>query len=394
MSNPNKKSKCTINFLISAAQAPYRVGKVNVINPNDNPSNPELLRNIAEHGYEIVKSITPVRSEGSGQSPLAAVCLKPQDPDGPLVISFRGTHTMGDVFSDLRVVTGGIVEKKFRAAAFEFYQQVRKENPGREIILTGHSLGGHLAQYVATKAYNTDTELQTNPVVQVRTFNTAPADTTHNAVFNRFPKILAQFVNYRLAPDAISNLPLQKYTGNTFVFRSEKGTLDSHKLGTMREQLPAEILSQEVTAHSSADKKQTMLVELIKGVQYSYQCRVEGQFFSRFRAGAKNMAEMQKVFPDIIDTIEKGEYAEAALKIEALKGKLNGNVSKQIVELLLQKTEACKVSQQTQDPEISLHVLTEQKQMKAELLKMKEDAFEKPKLDNIDEDLIPSASPS
>ncbi len=393
MSNPNpgKKSKCTISLLISAAQAAYRVRKDNVINPNEHPSNPELLANIANNGYEIVKSIVPVKNEGSGRSPLAAICYKPQDSEGPLVISYRGTDAMGDVLSDLRLVTGGTVEKKFRDAAFEFYQQVRKENPNREIIITGHSLGGHLAQYVAAKAYNTDTKLQTNPLVQVRTFNTAPADTAHNAVFNKFPQLLAQFVNYRLSPDAVSSLPLQKYTGNTFIFPSNKGTLNSHKLGTMKEQLPAEILNQEVTAHSDTAKKQTMLVELVKGVASSYQCRVEGQLFSRFRAGAKNVIEMQKAFPEIIKFIEKGQYDEAAFKIEALQGKLSGNVSKQLTDILMQKTIEAKVIQQmkkTETPKISS--IEQQQQMKTELLKMKEESFaeKKPVLDNTDEELM------
>lgn len=398
MSNPNpeKKSKCTINLLISAAQAAYRVRKDNAINPNDDPSNPELLANITNHGYEVVKSIAPVKSEGSGPSPLAAVCLKPQDLEKPMVISFRGTKAMGDVFSDLRLVAGGTVEKKFRDAAFEFYQQVRKENPNREIIITGHSLGGHLAQYVATKAYNTDTKLQTNPLVQVRTFNTAPADTIHNAVFNKFPQLLAQFVNYRLSPDAVSSLPLQKYTGNTFIFPSNKGTLNSHKLGTMKEQLPVEILNQEVTTHYDTAKKQTMLVELVKGVASSYQCRVEGQLFSRFRAGAKNVAEMQKAFPEIIKSIEKGQYNEAVFKIEALQGKLSGNISKKLTDILMQKTIETKVSQQMQKaetPKISL--IEQQQQMKAELLKMKEEPFveKKPELNNTDEALTkPSVS--
>lgn len=296
-----KRSTCTVGLLLTAAQAAYRVGENDIINPESHATNTQLLMDAASHGYVITKSIAPMRNKGSGQSPLAAVCLEPQDPKAPLVISYRGTDTMGDVISDLRLTSTGIIEKKFRDAAFNFYLDVRAQHPNREIIITGHSLGGHLAQYVGVKAYNTDANLQANHLLQVRTFNSAPISTTHSAVFDKDPESASQFVNYRLSPDLVSNSPLQQYYGNTFVFPSDKNALVSHKLGTLRDNLPETILNQEVTADTEFGKKQNMLIERIKGVESSYQCRVEGQFFSRFRAGPKNLEKMQETFPEVLN---------------------------------------------------------------------------------------------
>ncbi len=290
----------------------------------------------------MVGSIAPRNIGGSGDSPLAAVCVEPQDPKAPIIISFRGTETLGDVVSDARLTTMGVIEQKFRNAAFEFYQDVRKKYPDREIVLTGHSLGGHLAQYVGTKAYNTDPKLRPNQLLQVRTFNSAPIDTTHSAVFNTNPELLSQFVNYRLSPDIVSNLPLQHHYGNTFVFPSDQGTLNSHKLGVLKKLLPEKVMNQEITSHDPIEKKQNQLIELIKGVESSYQCRVEGQFFSRFRAGAKNLREMQEAFPAILASIEKGEYSDAVSKLKILKGKLDGTTSTHLVDAIIQRTNEVK----------------------------------------------------
>lgn len=48
---------------------------------------------MAENGYAITDSIAPIGGQGTGKTSLAAVCLTPQDPQSPIVISFRGTKT-------------------------------------------------------------------------------------------------------------------------------------------------------------------------------------------------------------------------------------------------------------------------------------------------------------
>lgn len=150
------ESKCTIRLLTQACQAVSRIKKNNIIDPTEDESHSQILIDMAKNGYAITKSIAPIGVQGTGETSLAALCLEPQDPQSPIVISFRGTKTGKDVISDIRLSTLGVVEKEFRDAAFKFYEDIKKANPGRQIVLTGHSLGGHLAQYVATKAYNTD----------------------------------------------------------------------------------------------------------------------------------------------------------------------------------------------------------------------------------------------
>lgn len=157
--------------------------------------------------------------------------------------------------------------------------------------------------------------------------------------------IASQFVNYRLSPDVVSDLPLKKYYGNTFVFPCAQGWMASHKMGTMMTTLPEDILSQTVGT-SDSSKKHNLLVELTNGVMQSYQCRVEGQFFSRFRSGAQNLAKMQKELPSVLESIKAGDYDAAIVKLDEIQRTLSGSVSVGIINVLIQSTLNIKISEQ------------------------------------------------
>lgn len=338
---------CTVRLLAIAAQAAYRVKKDNLIDPDYSEEYRQGLKILANHGYSINHSIAPQASEGTGTSPLAAVCLMPNDSQAPIVIAYRGTKTMDDVASDIRLGVAGVVDKQFRDAAFEFYRKVREANPEREIVITGHSLGGHLAQYVAAKAYNTDPLLVSKqPLVQVRTFNTAPVSTSHGEVFENNSQLLSQFVNYRLSSDLVSDLPLKQYYGNTFVFPCSKSWHSSHSMeAVITKGLPEEVLNQAVgTNHSS--KPHNMLIELTNGLLHSYQSQVDGQFFSRFRAGARNVEAMQKELPAVLELTKNGKYDQAIEQLDALKQKMDGTMSKHFIDVLMDSTINVKITEQ------------------------------------------------
>lgn len=332
-----RSSRCTVGLVAVAAKGAYRVRKDNLIDPDTDSFYYETIGN---HGYEITDTIAPVKFQGTGTSSLGALCLQPNnenDKTSPIIIAFRGTKLKDDVRSDLRLGILGVVEPTYRNDAYAFYEKVRKEHPDREIILTGHSLGGHLAQYVAAKAYNTDPNLLAEPKLQVRTFNTAPVNTTHSGIFTNSKRVLANFVNYRLSPDVVSDLPLQQYYGNTFVFPSVHGRLKSHKMDTVLATLPQEIMQQKVGTSPEFSKKHNTLVELINGAMSSYQCRIDGQYFSRFRAGAKNLEAMRRtIYPFVIDLLEKGNFDAAIAQLKELKKEVKGEISPRIIDCLIQ----------------------------------------------------------
>ena len=322
--------KCDIELLIVASESAYYVKKSDKINRIDYN---KMHVGVDKKGYKITDAIAPKGCGGSGGSSLAATCLEPTSGEGPIVIAFRGTKTKADVASDLLIGARGVVERSFRNSAFEFYTKIREKYPNREIVLTGHSLGGHLAQYVATKACNV-ARGRFLPNVQVRTFNTAPVKTTHEAVFSRHPNLQARFVNYRLSPDIVSDLPMKASYGDIFSFPSRKGFLKAHALDSMLTDLPADIRAQEVGGLTRNHVRHNLLLEQVRGAFKSYQCRVEGQWFSKYRQGVKNLAAFHSIEHKILDALKNGDYAGALTQFATLDKKLSGTASKHIVEIL------------------------------------------------------------
>ncbi|MEW8986155.1 MAG: hypothetical protein AB2401_03975, partial [Bacillus sp. (in: firmicutes)] len=78
------------------------------------------------------------------------------DPDNPtVIISYRGTEffergfieTARDVWADVQLTVGADETSQLRSAQ-ALYEEVKKEYPNHQIIITGHSLGGWLASKI------------------------------------------------------------------------------------------------------------------------------------------------------------------------------------------------------------------------------------------------------
>jgi hypothetical protein len=66
--------------------------------------------------------------------------------EGTTVISYRGTDELKDTWNGWTTI-GGLPGQSDLAA--KFYQAVKADNPDKNIVLTGHSLGGALAGFNA-----------------------------------------------------------------------------------------------------------------------------------------------------------------------------------------------------------------------------------------------------
>lgn len=99
------------------------------------------------NGSEIVHNLAEARiaqdAEAAGFYALA------YEKDGEIVISYRGTDQLKDVFSGW-IGGAGVFSADQLQLAMRFYQSVKTAYPDHTISLTGHSLGGGLAGFVSS----------------------------------------------------------------------------------------------------------------------------------------------------------------------------------------------------------------------------------------------------
>ena len=72
--------------------------------------------------------------------------------NGKVVIAMRGTelNDVGDILTDGNMYIGKNLPNQY-VDAQKFYEKVKKDFPNQEIVFTGHSLGGSLAQLMSNK---------------------------------------------------------------------------------------------------------------------------------------------------------------------------------------------------------------------------------------------------
>ena len=130
--------------------------------------------------------------------------------NGKVVIAMRGTD---EVVNDLiKEDIGHLAMKKLPnqyVDAQKFYEKVRKEFPNQEIIFTGHSLGGSLAQLMSNK---TGDETVTFNAYGVR-------DILQGNVRDNLDNIR----NYGHVDDTIYNTNLRNQLGKTYMIGYGKG---------------------------------------------------------------------------------------------------------------------------------------------------------------------------
>ena len=118
--------------------------------------------NVVDRYYKTEKKIKPLNFEyvSSFRDPVtgtSGVAFK-DETSGKTIIAYTGTNPDSDLVNDAVLTDGlgiGVGTGHHYSSAYQFYEDVLKKNnlDPEDVILTGHSLGGNVAQSVALK-YN------------------------------------------------------------------------------------------------------------------------------------------------------------------------------------------------------------------------------------------------
>ncbi|KTC85166.1 lipase family protein [Legionella brunensis] len=334
-------SKCSIGLLVDAAHLAYRIeGENSTLRSDEDPRNgntstTELTDSIAKAGYLITDKTNPDVKNSTG---LTAVRLEPIDEESPIVISYRGTASLNDMLSNTNLGITGTVGNNLRKEAFSFYEETKKKFPHRDIIITGHSLGGHLAQYVGAKAYATEPDTRKSMNLHVRTFNTAPINTIYGEkLMLNCPHVFSQFCNYRLDSDLVSDLFIHDYYGNTFSFQTEKGISKSHPMGEVREVIPEAVKNLEIGGIGRAHRDLNTLKEGVLGIKEAYAVHIKGQWFSKYRMGVKNKELIDKALDSVTECLNKNppDFIGANKHLQVARFKTSGPTSSHCLNLVI-----------------------------------------------------------
>jgi hypothetical protein len=361
---------CTIKVLLDACQATYRTDGLKENGVEFLAKNPDIVHS----GYSFGDSITHPNTG------LTAVCLVPTDSDNPIIIAYQGTEfgNVKDIMADYHIAIYHEVNHDLKAEANAFFNKMAKLHKGREIIITGHSLGGNLAQEVGLTAI-----LAGMKGVFVRTFNSAPITTQKGKNIEEYDASkLNHVANYRLSSDKISAALSGFYNwyGDIYSFYTKKfffSRESSHLVGTMKNEIPEDIQRLQVGGSGSKTAGAARLQEQIFCMQKSYECRIDRRWFSWRNAGKKNLRAFNLYLPIILASLSPPEgQKQIPGYLRTLNGMLDGSVSKAIVKTLEESIEInLAVPECDSDSEESSELLTKKnlRQLKAAIDNKSED---------------------
>ncbi len=135
--------------------------------------------------------------------------------DGKVVIAMRGTNDKDDLANDVDMAKKKLPNQY--ADAQKFYEKVKKDFTNQEIVFTGHSLGGSLAQLMSNKTGH-----------ETVTFN---AYGVRDILQGNVRDNLENIRNYGNINDTVFNNNIDNQLGSTYVIKKNYGE-DSITKGT------------------------------------------------------------------------------------------------------------------------------------------------------------------
>ena len=144
----NKPTLENIKNLAFLSNESYKTAVDDVENKNKEISKKQPLKNPATNSsFEVVEQVNDEITGFSG------TVFK--DPvSGEYIIAFRGTDDLKDLAADFSDMLIDLNNRQFKSAmefAIEQIKAILASDPNAKISLTGHSLGGSIAQFVAYK---------------------------------------------------------------------------------------------------------------------------------------------------------------------------------------------------------------------------------------------------
>lgn len=256
---------------------------------------------------------------------------------GEVIIAYTGTNPNADIAKDVATDAGGIIMALGNHCdeAFKFYERIRQRY-GDNITLTGHSLGGNVAQMVALE-YNAPRTVVYNaaPLYLEGLIKSkdkiidylTPWDSAREKIINKQKTFTGQVVRIRTQDDPLNNVSiplLGVYLGEDYLLENSGGhSIDPYITGDKNQinQIKDILEKQSPEKMTELEKKNYETLKKLQGVKNGLLKQLNTQFLSDGSISSHEMFFLDSVQATAVATAMTESVSNGHSEIEAVAKK-------------------------------------------------------------------------
>ena len=256
---------------------------------------------------------------------------------GEVIIAYTGTNPNADIAKDVATDAGGIIMALGNHCdeAFKFYERIRQRY-GDNITLTGHSLGGNVAQMVALE-YNAPRTVVYNaaPLYLEGLIKSkdkiidylTPWDSAREKIINKQKTFTGQVVRIRTQDDFLNNISmplLGVYLGEDYLLENSGGhSIDPDITGDKDQinQIKDILEKQSPEKMTGLEKKNYETLKKLQGVKNGLLKQLNTQFLSDGSINSHEMFFLDSVQATAVATAMTESVSNGHNEIEAVAKK-------------------------------------------------------------------------
>ena len=256
---------------------------------------------------------------------------------GEVIIAYTGTNPSADIAKDVATDAGGIIMALGNHCdeAFKFYERIRQRY-GDNITLTGHSLGGNVAQMVALE-YNAPRTVVYNsaPLYLEGLIKSkdkiidylTPWDSAREKIINKQKTFTGQVVRIRTQDDPLNNVSiplLGVYLGEDYLLENSGGhSIDPDITGDKNQinQIKDILEKQSPEKMTGLEKKNYETLKKLQGVKNGLLKQLNTKFLSDGSISSHEMFFLDSVQATAVATAMTESVSNGHSEIEAVAKK-------------------------------------------------------------------------
>ena len=256
---------------------------------------------------------------------------------GEVIIAYTGTNPSTDFPTDFKtdIISIGFARGYHYDEAFKFYERIQSKY-GKNITLTGHSLGGNIAQRVALEYNVARTVVYNSAPLYLKSTITGeqriidyltPWDSAREKIINKQKTFTGQVVRIRTQDDFLNNISmplLGVYLGEDYLLENSGGhSIDPDITGDKNQinQIKDILENQSPEKMTGLEKKNYETLKKLQGVKNRLLKQLSTQFLSDGSISSHEMFFLDSVQATAVATVMTESVSNGHSEIEAVAKK-------------------------------------------------------------------------